>query len=65
MPGRAPVAPAGPHTRWKAGWRPMGSWHYCQTREALIRLWTATTGDDGAALRAILPEHIRFLLGRT
>lgn len=30
--------------------------HYCRTREALLRLWRALSGDDGAAL-ATLPER--------
>lgn len=44
------------------GTRPTGRWrsrHYITTRAALIRLWRGETGDDGAALAALLPERIR------
>ena len=50
--------------RLTRAWSPDGGrWegeHYCQTREALLRLWTASTGEDGALLVALLPERFRL-----
>jgi len=31
---------------------------FCCTRKALIRDWANLTGDDGATVLALLPEHI-------
>lgn len=45
-----PGAPDG--GRWEAQ-------RFCTTRKALIREWKALTGDDGAVLLAVLPEHIK------
>ena len=39
-----------------AAWDSVG---FCRTRAALLRLWRAHTGEDGAELLALLPEHIR------
>ncbi len=39
-----------------------GAWDslaFCVTRAALLRRWTAATGDDGASLAAMLRERIR------
>jgi len=44
----------------RAGSPDGGRWegkHYCRTRNALLRLWTASTGEDGALLVALLPER--------
>jgi hypothetical protein len=38
-----------------------GAWDsvsYCQTRAAIKRLWRTRTGEDGAELLALLPEHV-------
>ena len=32
---------------------------FCRTRAALLRLWQASTGEDGAALARHLPEPIK------
>jgi hypothetical protein len=37
-----------------------GRWegrHYCQTREALIRLWTKLTGENAPIVLALQPER--------
>ncbi|WP_263735898.1 hypothetical protein [Defluviimonas sp. WL0002] len=31
--------------------------HYCQTRDALVRLWCHLAGQDGALLEAMLPDR--------
>lgn len=31
--------------------------HYCTTGKALVRLWAASTGSDGAILELVLPKH--------
>lgn len=36
-----------------ARWEARG---YCRTREALVRLWAASTGGEGEALLVVLPE---------
>ena len=38
-----------------AAWDSVG---FCRSRAALLRLWRAQTGEDGAALERLLPEHI-------
>ena len=38
--------------RWQA-------YSYPTERDALVRLWSEVTGDDGAYLRSILPELFR------
>ena len=49
---------SGPKEGATAAWDSVG---FCRSRAALIRLWRAYTGEDGAALERLLPAHFKAI----